>query len=121
MIKNMLNLEGDLELVFRCLADPTRRQMVMRLYNQTLSFSELAKPYEISKRTLLMHLRILEKAGFVKSSQKGKKRVVDLDAKKLQNAWDYLRTYEEFMSIKLDNLEKEMRGEQEGARSYLNR
>lgn len=107
----MVSFQGELNQFIGCLMDGTRRQMLMRLFNQPMTVSDLAKPYGISKSALWSHLRVLEEAKLVRKTRKGKKIVINLDEKRLTMAWEYFKVYDDFMNAKLDNLEKDLLGE----------
>jgi DNA-binding transcriptional ArsR family regulator len=54
-----------LSVAFAALADPTRRDILMRLRNGPLTVSDLAAHYPISRPAVSQHLTVLEKAGLV--------------------------------------------------------
>jgi DNA-binding transcriptional ArsR family regulator len=64
----------DLDLVFRALADPTRRAMVERLGRGPATVSELARPFAMSLPAVFQHLRVLEESGLVRSEKAGRVR-----------------------------------------------
>ena len=63
----MLSYRGELDQVFRALADPTRRAIVERLAVSPAVVSELAAPAAMSLPAVLQHLSVLERAGDRKS------------------------------------------------------
>lgn len=54
-----------LSVAFAALADPTRRDILMRLRSGPLTVSDLAVHYPISRPAVSQHLTVLEKAGLV--------------------------------------------------------
>lgn len=72
--------EEDLSKVFAALADPTRRDMVVRLTERDATLSELAEPYEVSLQAVAKHLKVLESAGLVSRGRDAHRRPVHLEA-----------------------------------------
>ncbi len=63
------------EAVFRALADPTRRDLLDRLYRhdgQTLH--ELTSHYSMSRIGVMKHLQLLEDAGLIVSKRRGREK-----------------------------------------------
>jgi uncharacterized protein YndB with AHSA1/START domain/DNA-binding transcriptional ArsR family regulator len=65
-----------MEEVFRALADPTRRDLLDRLFvhdGQTLQ--QLTTPYAISRFGVMKHLQVLEQAGLVVTRRRGREKL----------------------------------------------
>jgi DNA-binding transcriptional ArsR family regulator len=69
-----------LSQVFSALADPTRRDMVVRLTLADATVNELAAPYDVSLQAVSKHLKVLEDAGLVSRSKDAQRRPVHLEA-----------------------------------------
>ena len=69
-----------LSRVFAALADPTRRDMVVRLTERDATVGELAEPYDVSIQAVSKHLKVLEEAGLVTRSRDAQRRPVHLEA-----------------------------------------
>ena len=82
----MLNYQASLDLAFQALADPARRAMVERLTRGPASVSELAKPLPMSLPGVMLHLKVLEDCGLVRSEKKGRVRTCRIDPKMLSQA-----------------------------------
>jgi DNA-binding transcriptional ArsR family regulator len=66
----------DDELVFKALADPTRRHLLDRLFErdgQTLT--ELESGLDMTRFGVMKHLRILEQAGLVVPQRRGREKL----------------------------------------------
>lgn len=70
----------DLSKVFAALADPTRRDMVVRLTEGEATLSELAEAYDVSLQAVAKHLKVLETAGLVTRGREAQRRPVRLEA-----------------------------------------
>ncbi len=57
----------------RVLSDKTRRDILKKLKNKRYTISELSRILNLSKPTVLHHLRILEDAGYVRKVDEGRK------------------------------------------------
>lgn len=69
---------ADPDLVFKALADRSRRSMVERLARGPATVSDLAAPLDMAMPTVLQHLGVLERAGVVQSAKHGRVRTFQL-------------------------------------------
>ncbi len=69
-----------LDRVFSALADPTRRDIVMRLCDGDATVNELAEPYDVTVQAVSKHLKVLEGAGLVTRTRDAQRRPVHLEA-----------------------------------------
>jgi DNA-binding transcriptional ArsR family regulator len=66
---------GDDDLVFRALADPTRRHLLDRLFERDgRTLVELEDGLEMTRFGVMKHLRVLEEAGLVVSRRSGREK-----------------------------------------------
>ena len=75
--------------VFKALADPSRRELLDRLYErdgQTLS--ELCEDLEMTRFGVMKHLRLLEDAGLVVTLRSGREKKHYLNPTPLQEIYD---------------------------------
>jgi DNA-binding transcriptional ArsR family regulator len=94
-----------LDKVFATLADPTRRAILSRLAQaESLSVSELARPFDIKLPAVMKHLDVLGDAGLITRKKRGRTVDVRLSARPLRRASEWLRDYERFWSSALDRL-----------------
>lgn len=100
-----------LDAVFHALADPTRRAMLQRLAEGQQSVGELAAPFDMSLAAASKHIKVLERAGLVHRSVRGRTHVCSLDAQPMHGGLEWMRHYEQFWNRRLDNLEEALRAE----------
>jgi DNA-binding transcriptional ArsR family regulator len=86
----MAQVTSDIQTMFRALADPTRRAIVERLVKGPASVSHLAKPFEIALPSFVQHLKVLERAGLVRSRKSGRVRFYGLVVHRLRVAENWL-------------------------------
>ena len=71
-----LGMATDDDLVFRALADPTRRHLLDRLYERDgRTLTELESELEMSRFGVMKHLRLLEEAGLVVTRREGRQKL----------------------------------------------
>jgi len=97
--------EQQLNNTFSALADPTRRAMLARLATGETTVTELAQPFAMSMPAITKHLKVLEKAGLVKRGREAQRRPVQLQAKPLKEATDWISQYKQFWEQRLDRLD----------------
>jgi DNA-binding transcriptional ArsR family regulator len=61
--------------IFAALADPTRRRLLVSLAEHSpKTATQMAEEYPITRQGILKHLNILEEAGLVMVTQKGREK-----------------------------------------------
>ena len=93
--------DEEIDLVFKSLGDPTRRRILDALQERSerslfelcaLSFSTDGK--SLSRQTISQHLDMLERAGLITTSWKGRTKIHSLNVAPMQVATDlWLRKY----------------------------
>jgi DNA-binding transcriptional ArsR family regulator len=97
--------DGQLDRAFLALADPIRRQMIVRLSRGSATVNELAEPFAITKQAVSKHIQVLEQAGLVTRTRDAQRRPVHLNPAQLEamTAWiDRYRLIHEQQFRKLD-------------------
>ncbi|MCG8545355.1 MAG: metalloregulator ArsR/SmtB family transcription factor [Alphaproteobacteria bacterium] len=96
-----------LDRTFAALADPTRRALIAQLgEHESLSVSELARPFPMSLPAVMKHLDVLSDAGLITRSKTGRTVACRLTAGPMEDAMNWLNRYESFWSDRLDRLAK---------------
>ena len=79
----------DLDLVFRALADPTRRELLDRLREQNgQTLGELCARIAMARQSVTQHLGILEAANLVSTVRRGREKLHYLNPVPLQQIYD---------------------------------
>ena len=94
-----------LDLTYAALADPSRRAILARLRDRELSVTEIAGPFDVSLNAVSKHLKVLEQAGLVHRTVKGRYHYLSLRAEPLLEASDWIEKYRDFWEHRLDALE----------------
>jgi len=99
-----------LDRTFHALGDRTRRGMLALLARRgECSAGELGSPFEIAQPTASRHLSVLERAGLVQRSVKGREHVFRLRPERLDEARGWIVRHRAFWDASLDRLEAALR------------
>ena len=95
-----------LDAVFGSLSDPTRRDILKRISKRSMSVGAIARHYEFSFAGVAKHLEVLERAGLVNKTRRGKEQIITIDPGALATANSYLETYKQLWEQRLDSLDQ---------------
>jgi DNA-binding transcriptional ArsR family regulator len=91
--------------VFAALANPVRREILMRLQRGPRGASELARGFDIGRPAVSEHLQVLRKARLVREQPRGRERYYHLDPRPLAQVGDWLGTFTRYWKQRLSALE----------------
>src|SRR5215467_1607742 len=94
------------DVVFRAIADPTRREILRLLRGGQQTVGQIAANFSTSRPAISKHLRLLRSAGLVAVREKGTTRLCHLNAKPLRAVDHWLRDYDAFWSDSLRSLKR---------------
>jgi DNA-binding transcriptional ArsR family regulator len=92
------------DIVFRAIADPTRREILSLLRVRQQTVGEIAKNFSMSRPAISKHLRLLRSAGLVISRRQGTTSHCSLNARPLRAVNEWLRDYEIFWAETMQKL-----------------
>ena len=100
--------------VFKALADPTRRELLDRLFEQDgQTLSALEKRLPMSRFGVMKHLRVLEEAGLVTTQKRGREKLHFLNPVPIRLIHDrWIGKYAEPWAAALSGLKKEIESEE---------
>jgi len=102
--------------VFAALADPTRRDLLMNLAeNSPKTATQLAGDYPITRQGILKHLHILEVAGLVAVHQKGREKRYTLTAEPLSDIDEWIKQINAKWDERLQRLKTLLENEAKGS------
>lgn len=67
------------EEVFKALADPTRRQILKLLKEESLAAGDIAREFTITKGSLSHHFNVLKAADLIRSERRGQSIIYSLN------------------------------------------
>jgi DNA-binding transcriptional ArsR family regulator len=102
----------DDDLVFRALADPTRRQLLDRLFERDgRTLTELERDLDMTRFGVMKHLRVLEEAGLVVSRRSGREKHHFLNPVPIRLIHDrWIHKYTELRVSALSELKTQLEG-----------
>jgi DNA-binding transcriptional ArsR family regulator len=95
-----------LDRIFRALGDRTRRDMLRRLADGDRTVGELAEPCDMSLAAASKHVRVLERAGLVRRTIRGRTHHCRLAPGRLSEAQRWLAFYQRFWTARFDALDR---------------
>ena len=100
--------------LFAALGDENRLRLVSRLCGGgPMSITRLTAGSNVTRQAITKHLRVMEKAGLVQSTRRGRESVWQLDERRLEEARHYLeqisRQWDEALGRLQALVEKDMR------------
>ena len=87
--------------VFRAIADPTRRGILVSLGAGPRSVTDICADFAISQPSISAHLEVLREVGLVSVQPEGRRRLYSLNAAPLAEVADWLSYFEQFWKEKL--------------------
>jgi DNA-binding transcriptional ArsR family regulator len=103
----------NLDHVIVAISDPTRRAIMGRLARGPARISDVAAPFPMSLTGVCKHVRMLERAGLVRRTHKGRENTLELSAEPLRDVAQWISKYERFWNARLDRLERFFAARQE--------
>lgn len=97
--------------MFAALADPIRRGILERLAQGETSVGELAAPYNVSAPAISRHLRVLESAGLMERTKRGRVHRCRLRTEPMSEAERWIAEHKAFWEKRLDRLGEFLEGE----------
>lgn len=97
--------EKVLDRVFKALGDPTRRRMLGRLSTRVRAVSDLAEPFDMTLAAASKHLAVLERAGLIQRTRRGRVRFCSITPKPLVEALEWLNDYRRLWEEQFDKLD----------------
>jgi len=98
--------QAELDALFSALADPTRRDILVRLVEGESSVTKLAEPLPISLPAVSRHLRVLESAGLIARTRDGRVHRISLVTEPMLDGLEWIAVFARFWKLRLDGLER---------------
>jgi DNA-binding transcriptional ArsR family regulator len=99
-------MRKSVEIVFKALADPTRRGIFERLTHQgELTVHALTDGGKVSQPMVSKHLAALKRARLVRHRRRGRETHYSVRPEALSPLFDWLSHYTKFWNARLDKLE----------------
>ncbi|MHB8416571.1 MAG: ArsR/SmtB family transcription factor [Myxococcales bacterium] len=92
--------------VFSALANPVRREILMRLRRGPRAASDLAKGFEIGRPAVSEHLQVLRRARLVREEPRGRERYYHLDPRPLEEVEAWIEAFGRYWEKRMAALEE---------------
>ena len=109
----MVDQQAPLDVIFRALADPTRRAMLESLRAGERSIMELAEPFEMTLAGAAKHVQVLDRAKLILRRKEGRTQYCRLNQVALLRAHQWLDQYAQFWNSRLDTLQNLLEAERD--------
>jgi DNA-binding transcriptional ArsR family regulator len=87
--------------VFSALANPVRRELLLRLRRGPRAVNDLARGFEVGRPAISEHLQVLRKARLVREEPRGRERYYHLDPRPLSEVNVWLEAFSQYWERRL--------------------
>jgi DNA-binding transcriptional ArsR family regulator len=101
-----MKMTTTMDNVIAAIADPTRRAIIGRLARGPARISDVAVSFPISLTGVCKHIKVLERAGLVRSTRRGRENTVEFLPEPLRDVARWIFKYDAFWESRLDRLEQ---------------
>ena len=91
--------------LFRALADPTRRDILLMLRGGDMTIAQVADNFDMTRAAVKKHLTVLSDDGLITVRAQGRERFNTLNPKAFAPIRDWLGFFDAFWDDHLSNLE----------------
>jgi len=95
---------ASIDHVVAAISDPTRRAILDRLARGPARISEVAEPFPMTLTGFCKHVRVLERAGLVRRTRRGRDNTLELSPAPLREVARWVLQYEQFWNDRLNRL-----------------
>lgn len=92
--------------VYQAIADPTRRQIISMIAQQSMNLNAIAAQFDVSRPAISQHIKILTECGIVVIKQQGRERFCVAKLEALNEVSEWVDQYKQFWNKQFDSLEK---------------
>ncbi|MEI9808183.1 MAG: metalloregulator ArsR/SmtB family transcription factor [Bacteroidota bacterium] len=91
--------------VFQAIADPTRREIITLIAQQSLTPNTVADSFDVSRQAISKHIKILAECGIIMIAKQGRERYCYIQAEKLNEVADWLDNFRKLWEHQFDKLD----------------
>jgi DNA-binding transcriptional ArsR family regulator len=99
--------------VFAALANPVRREILVRLRRGPRPVTALAEGFDIGRPAISEHLQVLRRARLVREEPRGRERYYHLDPRPLADVEAWVGAFARYWKARMTALEEVLREEEE--------
>ena len=94
---------------FQAIADPSRREILHLLFQNSLTINSLAENFDMSRPAVSKHIKILHSAGFIRIETIGRERFCLLNEEGFTQLQEWIDYFDGFWKTRLKKLETLLR------------
>jgi DNA-binding transcriptional ArsR family regulator len=83
--------------VFQAIADPTRREILKMISNQSLNINAVTENFDVTRAAIYKHLKILAQCGLIDIKQKGRERFCEGRLENLREVATWVEQYRKYL------------------------
>lgn len=91
--------------VFQAIADPTRRDILNMIAYKSMNLNTIAGKFDVSRPAISQHIKILTECGLIMIREQGRERYCEVQAKKLEEVYDWLEPFRKIWEGNFDRLD----------------
>lgn len=92
--------------VFQAIADPTRRQIIELLSQESMTLNAIAEKFDMSRPAISQHVKHLTECNLVEIEQRGRERYCMIKPENLVPAFMWLEKFQQQWTERVDSFEK---------------
>ncbi|PYF74867.1 ArsR/SmtB family transcription factor [Pedobacter nutrimenti] len=92
--------------VFQAIADPVRRDIILKIAAEPLNLNSVAESFDISRQAVSKHMQILTECGLVEITQKGRERYCQAKMEKLDEVSDWVAQSKQLWINRFEKLDQ---------------
>lgn len=91
--------------VFQAIADPTRREIINLISQQSLNLNAIAENFDVTRQAISLHIKILHECGLISIHTQGRERYCEARLDKLSEVSLWVEQYRHHWEKRMDRLE----------------
>lgn len=89
---------------FKALADPTRRDILLKLRHRELTIAEVAENFDMTRAAVKKHLTVLSDGGLITVRANGRERLNSFNPRGMEPVLNWLQFFDSFWDDRLADL-----------------
>lgn len=94
--------------IFRAIADPTRRDILLMLRGQDMTIAQVAQHFDMTRAAVKKHLTVLSDGGLIHVQPSGRERINSLNPGAMAPVLTWLTYFDAFWDERLADLKTEI-------------
>ena len=91
--------------VFQAIADPTRREIINLVANQSLNLNAIADNFNMSRPAVSQHIKYLTECGLIVIKKQGRERYCEVKLDQLAEVAEWVERYRKLWAERFDKLD----------------